>query len=74
MRVGSGEYQYEVIADWARLPAGWSFGWIPSVAVDSRDRVQVVDIRLAIKVHYKNIARGVELADHGRIRASGWLA
>ena len=41
MRVGSGEYQYEVIADWARLPAGWSFGWIPSVAVDSRDRVHV---------------------------------
>ena len=41
MRVGSGEYQYEVIADWARLPAGWSFGWIPSVAVDSQDRVHV---------------------------------
>lgn len=41
MRVGTGEYQYEVIADWAKLPAGWSFGWIPSVAVDSRDRVYV---------------------------------
>jgi DNA-binding beta-propeller fold protein YncE len=41
MRVGTGDYQYEVITGWARLPAGWSFGWIPSVAVDSRDRVYV---------------------------------
>jgi DNA-binding beta-propeller fold protein YncE len=41
MRVGYGDYQYEVIADWARWPAGWNFGWIPSVAVDSQDRVHV---------------------------------
>jgi len=41
MRVGYGDYQYEVIADWARLPSGWSFGWIPSVAVDSQHRVYV---------------------------------
>lgn len=41
MRVGAGDFQYEVIADWAKLPAGWSFGWIPGVAVDSRGRVFV---------------------------------
>lgn len=41
MQVGYGSYRYEVIADWARLPDQWSFGWIPSVAVDSRDRVHV---------------------------------
>jgi sugar lactone lactonase YvrE len=41
MRVGSGDFQYEVISDWAQLPAGWSLGWIPSVAVDSRGRVYV---------------------------------
>ena len=41
MHLGRGDYQYEVIADWARLPAGWSFGWIPSVAVDSQDCVYV---------------------------------
>ena len=41
MRVGSGNFQYEVIADWAKLPDGWTFGWIPSVAVDSQNRVYV---------------------------------
>ena len=41
MRVGYGEYQYEVSADWMKTPAGWAFGWIPSVAVDSHDRVYV---------------------------------
>ena len=41
MRVGQGDHQFEVIPDWARLPAGWTFGWIPSVAVDSQDRVYV---------------------------------
>lgn len=41
MRVGYGDYQYKVIADWFKPPGGWSFGWIPSVAVDSHDRVYV---------------------------------
>ena len=41
MPLGYGDYQYEAIADWAKLPEGWSLGWIPSVAVDSRDRVYV---------------------------------
>ncbi len=41
VRVGQGEFQYEVIADWATLPQGWTFGWVPGVAVDSRDRVLV---------------------------------
>lgn len=41
MTYGSGAYTYEVQKDWARLPEGWSFGWIPAVAVDSQDRVYV---------------------------------
>ena len=41
MRVGQGAFQYEVISDWAQLPSGWSFGWIPAVAVDRQDRVYV---------------------------------
>ncbi len=41
MQLGDGEYQYEVIPDWAKLPRGWTFGWIPGVAVDSQDRVYV---------------------------------
>lgn len=41
MRFGSGAYTYEVVEGWGKLPAGWKFGWIPAVAVDSRDRVYV---------------------------------
>ena len=41
MQVGDGDFRYEVIQDWAKLPPGWTFGWIPGVAVDSQDRVYV---------------------------------
>lgn len=41
VRFGAGKYTYTVIEDWAKLPDGWSFGWIPGVAVDSQDRVFV---------------------------------
>src|SRR5438552_19117184 len=36
--VGSGRYTYDVDADWAKLPAGWSMP-AAAVTVDSRDRV-----------------------------------
>jgi len=39
--LGSGDYTYEVIMDWAKLPAGWSFHEVADVAVDSQDRVYV---------------------------------
>jgi streptogramin lyase len=38
---GSGEYSYQVVEPWAKLPEGWRFGWIPGVACDSQDRVFV---------------------------------
>lgn len=38
---GSGKYTYEVVEGWGKLPTGWTFGWIPAVAVDSKDRVFV---------------------------------
>lgn len=41
MTFGAGKYTYEVQENWARLPEGWTFGWIPAVAVDSQDRVYV---------------------------------
>ncbi|MCC9078214.1 peptidyl-alpha-hydroxyglycine alpha-amidating lyase family protein [Litorilinea aerophila] len=41
MPFGAGRYTYEVIEHWAKLPEGWTWGWIPAVAVDSRDRVFV---------------------------------
>jgi DNA-binding beta-propeller fold protein YncE len=40
-RLGSGDYVYEELADWARLPEGWTFREVPDVVVDSRDRVYV---------------------------------
>ena len=38
---GTGKYRYQAVADWARLPAGWSFVEVVGVAVDARDRVFV---------------------------------
>jgi len=37
--VGSGKYTYEVVEDWANLPAGMTFGIVSAVATDSQDRV-----------------------------------
>lgn len=41
MNYGSGKYKYEVQEGWGKLPEGWTFGWIPAVAVDSEDRIYV---------------------------------
>lgn len=41
MRVGSGEFVYEVIQSWGKLPAGWSFGAVPDGRVDSEGTVYV---------------------------------
>src|SRR5512146_1061220 len=39
--VGSGDYVYEPVVDWAKLPPGWSFKEIGSVGVDRNDNVHV---------------------------------
>ena len=39
--VGAGEYTYTLVQDWAKLPAGQSFGTVSAVATDSQDRVYV---------------------------------
>jgi len=39
--IGSGDYVYEISADWAKLPQGWTFHEVVDVAVDSKDRVYV---------------------------------
>jgi len=41
MKVGSGDFVYEVIHQWGRLPAGWSFGSVPNDACDSEGKVYV---------------------------------
>jgi DNA-binding beta-propeller fold protein YncE len=40
-RVGTGEYTYELIHDFFKLPAGEKFGLVSRVATDSQDRVYV---------------------------------
>ena len=40
-QVGTGEYTYELIHDFLKLPAGESFGMVSRVATDSQDRVYV---------------------------------
>jgi hypothetical protein len=37
--VGTGDFKYRIIEDWAKLPDGWSFKEVAAVGVDSRDRV-----------------------------------
>lgn len=39
--VGSGQFRFRVVENWAKLPAGWSFYEVAGVAVDSSDRVYV---------------------------------
>ena len=41
MQVGTGQYQYEVIEDFAKLPTGESFGLISRVATDSKNQLYV---------------------------------
>jgi DNA-binding beta-propeller fold protein YncE len=36
---GSGTYSYQLVQDWAKLPAGETFGVVSAVATDSQDRV-----------------------------------
>ena len=40
-RLGSEDYIYEELADWAQLPEGWSFKEVADVVVDAQDRVYV---------------------------------
>ncbi|MDU6140161.1 MAG: hypothetical protein E6645_33820, partial [Bradyrhizobium sp.] len=37
--LGTGDYIYRVVKDWAKLPDGWALSDVASVAVDSKDRL-----------------------------------
>ncbi len=39
--VGSGDFKYRVVEDWAKLPPGWSFKEVAAVGVDASDTVYV---------------------------------
>src|SRR5271155_3341848 len=37
--VGSGDYRYRIVENWAKLPDGWSFKEVAAVGVDRNDNV-----------------------------------
>src|SRR5579875_381494 len=39
--VGTGDFKYRVIENWAKLPDGWSFKEVAAVGVDKNDNVYV---------------------------------
>ena len=39
--VGTGDFKYRIVEDWAKLPDGWSFKEVGAVGVDSNDNVYV---------------------------------
>ena len=41
IRVGDGDYQYDLVENWAKLPDGWVFKQVAAVVVDAQDRVFV---------------------------------
>lgn len=40
---GSGEYTYERVDGWAKLPEGWSFVDVGGISIDSDDRIYVLN-------------------------------
>jgi DNA-binding beta-propeller fold protein YncE len=43
MRYGTGDLQYELVADWAKVPEGWSFLDVCGITVDGEDNVYVLN-------------------------------
>src|SRR5436853_7838109 len=39
--VGSGDFKYRIVEDWAKLPPGWSFKEVGAIGVDAKDNVYV---------------------------------
>src|SRR2546428_7460336 len=39
IEVGSGDYRYRIVENWAKLPDGWSFKEVAAVGVDRQDNV-----------------------------------
>src|SRR5215475_6113553 len=39
--VGTGDFKYRIVEDWAKLPDGWSFKEVGAVGVDQKDNIYV---------------------------------
>ena len=46
--VGTGDFKYRIVEDWAKLPDGWSFKEVGAVGVDGKDNVYVLYERRAV--------------------------
>jgi hypothetical protein len=42
--VGTGDFKYRIVEDWAKLPDGWSFKEVGAVGVDSRGDLYVGEV------------------------------
>lgn len=43
MLYGSGKYSYELVEDWAKLSAGWSFVDIGGISIDDHDQLYILN-------------------------------
>jgi len=43
MLYGTGKYRYELVEGWAKCPEGWSFMDVGGLAIDSQDRIYVLN-------------------------------
>ena len=43
MRYGQGDFQYELIDEWAKVPQGWSFIDVGGIGIDTEDNVYVLN-------------------------------
>jgi DNA-binding beta-propeller fold protein YncE len=39
----SGKYTYELVENWAKLPAGWNFNDVAGVSIDANDRIYILN-------------------------------
>ena len=61
--VGTGDFVYDVFRPWGLLPAGWTFGTISHVAVDSKDRVSFYQRKAQTNYYGVPISRGLDEPD-----------
>ena len=39
MALGEGDYKYELVDGWPKLPEGWVFSMVSDAAIDSKGRI-----------------------------------
>ena len=43
MPYGTGKYTYELVDNWAKMPADWSFRDVGGISTDANDRVYILN-------------------------------